>query len=489
MYSLLKTSYERAPLFLKKMVCCIPYRFIAGGGYRRTVRLCEKLDHMSRDEVLFHQQTRLQELLEFVVEEVPFYRHLRGAVERFNPFDALREFPLLNKNMIQQHADVLVPDSLDRIPHHRGTTGGSTGNQLIILEDESVYAKEKGYIHSQWTRVGYSPGCRKATFRGVPFRRITDACFWQENPIHNEVQFSPFHMSEENLQYYVDELIAYQPEFLHGYPSAIDVLAEYVLRHDLTSALPPLKAALLVSEACSEAQRQRIERAFQTRVHSFYGHSERTVLGGECEKSRCYHAFPTYGVLEILNENGEACDVGESGEIVGTGFLKRAMPLIRYRTDDVAMREPYACACGRCWDRFSHVLGRWTLEGVIVGKSGTRISAAALNVHGDAFANVVRYQYCQSKRGELEIRVIPNARFQECDRESIRIAHEQKLWGEVRVSVVSVRHIPLTPSGKQRRVVSVCHADPLPHMQPPDRSVGRGAPPTTEVPWAQEVRG
>jgi len=481
MYSLLKTSYENAPLFLKKMVCCIPYRLIAGGGYRRTLSLCEKLDGMSREEVLFRQQAQLRDLLRFVVEEVPFYRHLRGAVRRFNPFDALKEFPLLSKEMVQQNAKVLVPDSLDRIPHHRGTTGGSTGNQLVIFEDECVYAKEKAYIHSQWRRVGYTPRAKKATFRGVPFRKITDSCFWQENPIHNELQFSPFHMSEENLQYYIRKLIAYKPQFLHGYPSAIDMVAEYVLRHELTSRLPRIKAALLVSESCSEMQRQRIEAAFQTRVHSFYGHSERTVLGGECEKSRCYHAFPTYGVLEILHENGEPCDVGEFGEIVGTGFLKRAMPLIRYRTDDYAVRESYECECGRCWDRFSRVLGRWTLEGAIVGRNGARISAAALNIHGDVFANTVRYQYYQEEQGELEIRVIPNTRFRECDRENIRAAHEKKLWGEVRISVVPVRHIPLTESGKQRRIISLCQKEPLPRMQPLVGKFESGARPTQEV--------
>ncbi len=455
LYSLLKKSYENAPPFVQKMICCLPYRFLAGGEYRRTLRLCARLDVMSREEVLRCQQAQLGELLRFVVEEVPFYRGLRAVVRRFRPFDALKEFPLLTKEIVQQNFKALVPKSLDRIPHHQGTTGGSTGNQLVILEDESAYAREKAYVHSEWRRMGYTPRCRKATFRGVAFRKITDSCFWQENPIHNELQFSPFHMSEENLQHYIRRLIAYRPQFLHGYPSAVDVIAEYVLRHELTSTLPRIKAALLVSEACSESQRQRVEAAFRTRVHSFYGHCERTVLGGECEKSRCYHAFPTYGVLEILNEKGEPCDVGQSGEIVGTGFLKRAMPLIRYRTDDFAVKEPYQCECGRCWDRFSHVLGRWTLEGVIVGRSGAKISAAALNIHGDVFENVVRYQYYQQERGQLEIRVIPNTRFAVRDKEYIRSAHEKKLWGEVHVRVVPVRHIPLTKSGKQRRVISV----------------------------------
>ncbi|HPC96317.1 MAG TPA: AMP-binding protein [Sedimentisphaerales bacterium] len=489
MYSLLKTSYENAPLFVKKIVCCIPYRILAGSGYRRTLRLCEKLDRMSREEVLLHQQTQLRDLLQFAVEEVPFYRPLRRVVQRFHPFDALKEFPLLSKEMVQQSAPLLVPSSLDRIPHHRGTTGGSTGNQLVILEDESAYAREKAYIHAQWRRVGYAPQCRKATFRGVPFQKITDTCFWQENPIHNELQFSPFHMSEDNLPHYIRKLIVYQPQFLHGYPSAVDALAEYVLRHGLTPQLPRITAALLVSESCSPSQRERIESAFQTQVYSFYGHSERTVLGGECEKSRCYHAVPSYGVLEILNEKGEPCEVGESGEIVGTGFLKRAMPLIRYRTDDVAVRESYQCACGRCWDRFSNVLGRWTLEGSIIGKTGATISAAALNIHGDVFANVVRYQYYQEKQGELEIRVIPNTRFQERDSEGIRAAHEQKLWGEVRVRVVPVREIPLAPSGKQRRIVSMCAKEPPLRTESPIRTLQNRPPATEEVPWPQGVRG
>jgi phenylacetate-coenzyme A ligase PaaK-like adenylate-forming protein len=437
------------------MICRLPYRFLAGGAYRRTLRLCAKVDAMSREDILSYQQTQLGDLLHFVVEEVPFYSGLRGAVRRLNPFEALKAFPPLTKEMVQRNAKALVPGSLDRIPHHRGTTGGSSGNQLVFLEDDSAYAREMGHIHSQWKRVGYTPRHRKATFRGVTFRTITDSCFWRENPIHNELQFSPFHMSEMNLQYYIQKLIEYKPQFLHGYPSAIDTVAEYVLRHELTSRLPRVKAALLASELCSEEQRQRIETAFQTRVYTFYGHSERTVLGGECETSRCYHAFPTYGILEILKENGQPCDVGECAEIVGTGFLKRSMPLIRYRTDDFAVKEPYKCECGRCWDRFSHVVGRRASEGFIVGLSGARISAAALNIHGDVFENVVRYQYYQEKQGELEIRVIPNARFRECDRENIRSGHEKKLWGEVHVNVVPVRHIALTKSGKQRRIISL----------------------------------
>ncbi len=248
-------------------------------------------------------------------------------------------------------------------------------------------------------------------------------------------------------------MIEYRPEFLHGYPSAVDVLAEYVVRHGLTPKLPPIKAALLGSETCSPAQRERIEAAFRTRVYTWYGHSERTVLGGECEYSRVYHMFPSYGILEIIGEDGEPCEVGGQGEIVGTGFLNRSMPLIRYRTDDYATREAHECDCGRCWDRFSHVVGRRSLEGFVLGKHGSRISEAALNVHDGCFNHVVRYQYYQRAPGQLVIRVIPNPLYSPADEAGIIAAYQKKLWGEVDIVVERVADIPLTKSGKQRRLL------------------------------------
>jgi phenylacetate-CoA ligase len=453
MWRLLRQSYERMPLPLRKTLCRLPYGWLAGSSYRETVQLCHNLDTMSRGDIVAFQGTQLRALLEFAVQEVPFYQSLHGVVDRFDPFDALQEFPLLSKADVQQKLESLVPHSIRRIAHHECTTGGSSGNQLRFLEDDSTYAREMGFMHSQWARVGYTPRSKKATFRGVEFSRISESCFWQENPIHNDLQFSPFHMSEERLPLYIEELIRYRPEFLHGYPSAVDGLAEYVVRHDLTRQMPRIRAALLTSEVCSHAQRERIEAAFRTRVYTWYGHGERTVLGGECECSQVYHAFPAYGVLEIVRENGEPCDIGEQGEIVGTGFLNRSMPLIRYRTDDYATKETWECECGRSWDRFSHVLGRRSLEGFLYSKGGSRISDAALNVHGDCFANVIRFQYYQNIPGQLVIRVIPNPKYSPVDEAKITAAHEKKLWGEMDIVVQKVKDIPLTNSGKQRRLI------------------------------------
>src|SRR5690606_24049033 len=135
-------------------------------------------------------------------------------------------------------------------------------------------------------------------------------------------------------------------------------------------------------------QRERIEAAFNTRVYSWYGHSERVVLAGECESSSSYHHFPDYGILEIIDDQGRLCTKeGERGEIVGTGLLNYCMPLIRYRTGDYATRLESYCACERHWNRFCDVEGHRKQE-MIVTRNGGRVSLAALNMHGDIFEKV-----------------------------------------------------------------------------------------------------
>lgn len=384
----------------------------------------------------------------FAVDQVPAYQQLRSVVERHTPFEALKAFPLLDKDTVQANQQDYLPRDFAKIPHYETTTGGTSGNQLKIYLDDSAQSAEMGFMHRQWRRVGYTPRQRKATFRGVSFPNLKPGVFWQHNPIYNELQFSPFHMSEANLESYVEQIISFAPSYFHGYPSALDVLAEYVLRHGLTDKMPPIKAALLGSEGASPGQRERIERAFSTRVYSWYGHSERVVLAGECEKNSTYHHFPDYGVLEIINENGHACvSEGERGEIIGTGLINRCMPLIRYRTEDYATRLESQCECGRCWDRFTDVEGH-RKQDMLIGKSGARISMAALNMHGPLFERVVRYQYYQDTPGVCILKVMVAPEFTEQDRLAIDKAYEVKVGKEVEFKVNVVAEIPLTARGK-----------------------------------------
>ena len=250
-FSLKRRIYESLPLGLKQGIGMLPFHWIAGRPYRATFSRNEWMDKATREQLQVYQANALAKMLDFVTCQVPAYRQYRASVERFPPFDALKDFPLISKDQLQQDFDRYLPKDFAQIPHYDTTTGGTSGNQLKFYLDDNSQAVETAFIHRQWARVGYSHRCKKATFRGVNFSGLKKGIYWQHNPIYKELQFSPFHMNDHTLGCYVEKLISFNPAYIHGYPSAIDVLAEYLIRTGANEELPFLKAVLLGSEAVS----------------------------------------------------------------------------------------------------------------------------------------------------------------------------------------------------------------------------------------------
>ena len=454
-FNIKRKFYESLPIPIKRSVCIIPFSWWGGRAYRSIYRRGAWFDRARPEELWRYQEQELGKVLRFATDQVPAYQSLRPIVDRYKPIrGAQGHFRSWTRTRYRPTSGVSYRVISRRFHIMRRQRAGQAAisSKFISMTARNQWNWALCIVNG--SRVGYMPGHRKATFRGVSFPNLKPGVFWQHNPIYNELQFSPFHMNEANLGAYIDQIIRFAPSYLHGYPSALDVLAEYILRHNQADKMPRINAALLGSEGVSMAQRERIERAFRTRAYSWYGHSERVVLAGECEKNSTYHHFPDYGILEIIDDEGNPCDkAGERGEIVGTGLFNRCMPLIRYRTGDYATRMDSRCECGRVWDRFTDVEGHRKQE-MIVGKTGARISIAALNMHGPLFERVVRFQYFQDTPGVCVLKIMVAPEFTEQDRMAIEAAYKVKVGDEVQFNVVVVDEIPLTVRGKSKMVDS-----------------------------------
>lgn len=459
--------YESLPDGVKRLVGWIPFRLLAGRAYRRVLSQGAEIDKADRGALAAYQESALRQMLRFACDQVPAYFAYRGLVDRLPAREALNAFPFLDKAQLQDDLPRYLPRDFEKIPHYACTTGGTSGNQLQLFVDDHSQAVEMAFMHRQWARIGYRPSQRKATFRGLEFGHLPRGVFWQLNPVYNELQFSPFHMNENTLHVYWKKLLEYQPRFLHGYPSAISLLADFLRRHQIATHGLRLQGVLLGSEALTAQQRLLIEDALHTRAFCWYGHSERLILAGECETDRAYHHFPDYGILEIIDADGQPIDrPGEAGELVGTGLLNRSLPLIRYRTGDLTRRLDWHCSCGRAFDRFDEVQGRWQQE-YVIGRNGSRISLVALNMHGPLFDHVVRYQYCQRVAGSMEVKLMVSREFAAAEEAALLAAFRRKTGDELDVDLRRVDEIPLTSRGKFRRLVQEI---------PPARNPSRGVP-------------
>jgi phenylacetate-CoA ligase len=150
-----------------------------------------------------------------------------------------------------------------------------------------------------------------------------------------------------------------------------------------------LRAGHFGAEPWTEELRVELERTLEITAFNNYGLSE--VLGpgvaGECHLRTGMHIAEDHFLVECIDPDTlEPLPDGGVGELVFTALTKEAMPLLRYRTRDLASLDRSPCPCGRTGARMSRVKGRsddmLIIRGVNVFPS--QVEEALLRAEGTA---------------------------------------------------------------------------------------------------------
>lgn len=145
-------------------------------------------------------------------------------------------------------------------------------------------------------------------------------------------------------------------------PSYALNIAEELERASIDPRELSLEIGLFGAEPWTEAMRGEIERRLGLTAINMYGLSEIVGPGvsGECREVRNgSHVHEDHFLPEVIDpETGEPLPAGREGELVFTPITKEALPLVRYRTGDIAALDPAPCACGRTTVRMTRIRGR-----------------------------------------------------------------------------------------------------------------------------------
>jgi len=225
----------------------------------------------------------------------------------------------------------------------------------------------------------------------------------------------------------------------------------------------PLRLGHFGGEPWTEEMRRELERSLAILAFNNYGLSE--VIGpgvsGECGAREGMHVAEDHFIVECLDpETLEPVPDGEVGELVFTSLTKEALPVLRYRTRDLAALDRRPCPCGRTGVRMSRVVGRsddmLIIRGVNVFPS--QVEEALLRIEGTA----PHYLIEVSRPGTLDEAVVKvevrPGNFSDEMRQMVelrdRIDREVHAVTGVRMSVELVAPNTLERSaGKARRVL------------------------------------
>lgn len=168
--------------------------------------------------------------------------------------------------------------------------------------------------------------------------------------------------SAGNTQKQIQLLVDFGADIICCTPSYIEYLAEEIDRLGLKAGKDiKLKGGVFGAEAWSEGMRADIERRLGIRACDIYGLSEIAGPGVacDCQYRTGMHVQDDHFYPEIVDvDTLEPLPYGESGELVITTLTKEGMPLLRYRTRDIASLNDSPCPCGRTSVKLNKITGR-----------------------------------------------------------------------------------------------------------------------------------
>lgn len=366
-----------------------------------------------------------------------YWKNRFREISQLNLLNLEQLDPIDSSDLKSNFDDLIV----DKFKGYLTSTGGTGRNPTkLYLSDESYFQDIAHFIWS-FSKIGYSPDERKITLRG----KNLSSKLTKENPVFNELLINIFAMNNTNSGKILKDIIKYKPTYGHGYPSAFVRMSK--LFPNISNHIS-LKGIILASENVTIEQKEIIKETFKCEVISFYGHSERAAFATQLPgKSEDYHILPTYGLIEVLDQNNHRVKEGEMGEIVCTGFLNKAMPLFRYKTGDFAKVDQTYQDIPIV---INSIIGRWGKD-FAINKRGEKISTTSINIHAKEQYNYKYIQLWQKLHGEIVIKLVPwkSEKVKKNKISVLKKEFEEKMIDmDILIDIVEENSIYKTKSGK-----------------------------------------
>ncbi|MFR0928262.1 MAG: phenylacetate--CoA ligase family protein [Monoglobus pectinilyticus] len=319
------------------------------------------IETMPREKLEELQLKRLQETVNRVYENVKPYREKMDKAgikpDDIKTLDDLSKLPLTVKQDLRDN----YPYGMFAVPMEQVTeihaSSGTTGKQTVVgLTEKDV---------DIWAEIA----ARALSAMGVDKNSVVQTSYgfglftggFGAHYGARKIGAVAIPTSSGNSKRQINIMKDFGSTFLCCTPSYALSLSETLVDMGFTKDDIKLQGGAFGAEPWTEEIRQEIQEKLGINAYDIYGLSEimGPGVGYECADQSGMHINEDHFIVEVIDpETGEVVPDGSMGEIVFTCITKEALPLIRYRTRDIATINKGMCRCGRTFARMSKPMGR-----------------------------------------------------------------------------------------------------------------------------------
>jgi phenylacetate-CoA ligase len=332
-----------------------------GGGPVRTI-WNPAAETMSADERAALQSDRLALLVDRLASDSPFYRNrlAEAGVEAgsVTGLDQLADLPFTVKSDLwDAYPWGLLAVPREQVLRVHGSSG--TGGRPTLV----AYSRSDLVV---WAEVcARALGCAGATPGTIVHNAYGYGLFTGGLGMHAGAELmgaTLIPVSGGQTVRQITLLRDLAAEVLCCTPSYAVFLGEALAAAGIGPGELALRAGIFGAEPWSESLRAGIQARLPLKALDIYGLSEVIGPGVACEGIETQNGLfvnEDHFLVEVVDlETGRPLPDGERGELVFTTLTKEAMPLLRYRTGDIASLDHSPSPCGRTLVRMSKVAGR-----------------------------------------------------------------------------------------------------------------------------------
>lgn len=283
------------------------------------------------------------------LDYVPYYKEQRAKGASF------KTLPLIDKNTIRKYPDQFnssaTAGSLWRRASH-----GTTGRPVDVFCTNEYYFD---ILHLPLRKAAARFGLPEPMTNPVYAVGIGEAGnFVLADPTRGTglyVELALDMTDSDSASRILRNIRDMNPAFVSSRPNLFSYILKQTKQGDLGHYRPI--AVMSGGEVLLPRLRRQLEEFFECRAINRYGMSEVGLIASECSHG-FLHIDTSAHHVEIVDDSGAPMTAGGVGHIVISNIQNDAMPLLQYKTGDIAAISLEPCRCGDASARFINFQGR-----------------------------------------------------------------------------------------------------------------------------------
>jgi phenylacetate-CoA ligase len=365
------------------------------------------------------QLLKLQRFTAWAHAESPFHRRRFDAAgfhpDQLQTLADLRRIPFMTREewMAAEAEQPLFGDLLAATPERAiryHLTSGTTGRMPIRVLDGM---KDWEWIAEMWCYGFWGFGVRPEDVVYFAFGYGQFIGFWGAHYACEKIGALVLSGGASTTEARVRQIVEMGATTVCSTPTYALRLWQQAVEMGIDLRASKVNKLILSGEPAGSipAVKRQLEEAWGARVGDTAGMTEiGTIMIFECShQPGGTHIIEDHFIEEVVDPaSGEPVPYGELGERVVTSFGRGFIPLLRYRTRDMVLRQPAsACACGRTGDLYmGGIRGRWDDMKLVRGTNVYPMAIESIVRERDAIDEFQIYLWRENDlRDEITVKV------------------------------------------------------------------------------------